>query len=564
MDPITAQESRYSNEEKLKEKEPYQASVETISEGEGNEVIPNRNLFGRFIDGFKPAPEVAQRDEVALKKKLKTRHIQMIALGGAIGMGVWVGSGKALHKGGAGSVIINYSILGTMVFCTIYALGELAVAYPIHGGFTTYATRFIDPSWGFALGWNYLLHFLCTIPLELTVATVTIKFWTDVNSGIWITIFLVLLIIINLFGVKGYGEVEFALSAVKVIAMVGFIIFGIIDDVGGVPSDPRGYIGTSIISASGFRNGFKGFCSVFATAAFSFASSEMVGLAAAETKNPQISIPRSTHQVFWRISIFYVLALFVVTLLVRADDPRLTALSGTSASPFVIAIQNARVKALPSVMNAVITISVISATNAMSYAGSRVLQSLAVKGHAPKIFKYIDRQGRPLPALCLIFLFACLAYLNLTGKSDLIFNWLLALSSLSTLFTWASICLCHIRYRMAFKKQGKSLETIGFRSPLGIFGSAYAFVFVIVIFAAQFYVALFPIGLKPSVSNFFQNFLTPFVIGAFFILHKIFSKEKYRPLSELDLDSGLREYPVQPKEKKTLKQYAWSFARSCC
>jgi len=212
-----------------------------------------------------------------------------------------------------------------MLYCTVYALGELSCLYPIAGSFSAFATRFLDPAWGFAMGWNYALQWMVTLPLEIVAAAITIEYWdSPVSPALWVTIFLVLVITINLFGVEGFGEAEFYFSMVKVVAIVGFMydfhilstntklleeqwlnrnsILGIILDCGGGPKGE--YIGGKNWHHPGaFHNGFKGLCSVFVTAAFAFSGTELVGLAAAETENPRKSLPKAVKQVFWRISL---------------------------------------------------------------------------------------------------------------------------------------------------------------------------------------------------------------------------------------------------------------------
>lgn len=176
------------------------------------------------------------------------------------------------------------------------ALAELGVLFPVNGAFFTYACRFVDPSWGFAIGWDYAIGWLAILPFEITAASLTIAFWpsaADINIGVWIAVFLVVLTAVQFFGVRGYGEVEFVLSMVKILACTGFIILGIIINCGGVPTDNRGYIGGKYWQDPGaFRHGFKGFCSVFVTASFAFGGTELSGLAAAEAKNPLKSIPQ--------------------------------------------------------------------------------------------------------------------------------------------------------------------------------------------------------------------------------------------------------------------------------
>jgi yeast amino acid transporter len=289
------------------------------------------------------------------------------------------------------------------------------------------------------MGWNYAIQWLVVLPLELTAAGLTVQYWTtDINVGVFITIFLLLLGAINLAGVRGYGEVEFVLSILKIIAVVGFIILGIVINVGGAPKG--GYIGAKYWHNPGaLANGFKGVCTVFVTAAFAFAGTELVGLAAAECHNPRKTLPRATKQVFWRILLFYMISLLLVGLLVPYSDPQLlnaTSSVDVKASPFVIAIQNAGINALPSIFNAVILISVLSVGNASTYASTRTLAALAEVGQAPRMFAYIDKKGRPIVSLAIALVLGLLAYINIAPVGISVFNWLLALSGLTSFFTW--------------------------------------------------------------------------------------------------------------------------------
>lgn len=180
--------------------------------------------------------------------------------------------------------------------------------FPVSGGFYTYSVRFVDPSFGFAMGWNYVMQWAVVVPLELTVAGLTVEYWqVDVNVAVWITVFLVIIILLNVFGVLGYGEEEFWSSVLKLAATVIFIFIAIVLVCGGGPSNGlyNQYWGARLwYNPGAFANGFKGFCSVFVTAAFAFAGTELVGLAAAETENPQKSMPGAIKQVFWRITLY--------------------------------------------------------------------------------------------------------------------------------------------------------------------------------------------------------------------------------------------------------------------
>lgn len=216
-------------------------------------------------------------------------------------------------------------------------------------------------------------------------------------------------------------------------------------------------------------------------------------MAAAETQNPRKSLPTAVKQVFWRIALFYVVSLLIVGLLVPYNDPRL--LNGTStvdakASPFVLAITNAGITGLPSVFNVVIMIAVLSVGNSSIYGSSRTLAALAEQGQAPRVLAYIDRKGRPIVAIALASALGFLAFLAGSSTEEAAFNWMLALSGLSSIFTWGSICLAHIRFRAGWKKQGHTLNELAFRSQPGLIGSYVGFFLNVMILVAQFWVRL--------------------------------------------------------------------------
>lgn len=396
-------------------------------------------------------------------------------------------------------------------------------------------------------------------------AGITISFWRpDLNVGIWIATFFVALCLIQFLGVRGYGEVEYVLGMIKVIACIGFIILGIIIDAGGVPTDPRHGIGFTYWRDPGaFNNGFKGFCAVFVTASFAFGGTELAGLAAAEASNPAKQMPAVTKQVFWRIRIFYVLNVFIVGLIVPSNDENLTNASGanTRYSPFVIAIQLAGIKVLPHIFNAVITIAVLSVANSATFGSTRTFQALATQGMAPKILSHVDKKGRPLATIALQLVFALLAFINEAKVGDAVFNWLLALSGIQNFFTWGSICLAHIKFRRGWERQGHSVDELPFKAMFGVIGSYIGLALNVICLIAQFYVALWPIGGKPDVVSFLQAYLTaPMILLLYIIwkLYSVFSKDPrinhrgwrlfYRS-HEMDIRTGLRtDLLLDPEE----------------
>lgn len=552
---------------------PSNGSAVSIDEtGSGSKWQDFKDSFKR-VKPIEVDPNLSEAEKVAiitaqtpLKHHLKNRHLQMIAIGGAIGTGLLVGSGTALRTGGPASLLIGWGSTGTMIYAMVMALGELAVIFPISGGFTTYATRFIDESFGYANNFNYMLQWLVTLPLEIVSASITVNFWgTDpkYRDG-FVALFWLAIVIINMFGVKGYGEAEFVFSFIKVITVVGFIILGIILNCGGGPTG--GYIGGKYWHDPGAFAGdtpgakFKGVCSVFVTAAFSFAGSELVGLAASESVEPRKSVPKAAKQVFWRITLFYILSLLMVGLLVPYNDKSLIGASSVdaAASPFVIAIKTHGIKGLPSVVNVVILIAVLSVGNSAIYACSRTMVALAEQRFLPEIFSYVDRKGRPLVGIAVTSAFGLIAFVAASKKEGEVFNWLLALSGLSSLFTWGGICICHIRFRKALAAQGRGLDELSFKSPTGVWGSYWGLFMVIIMFIAQFYVALFPVGDSPSAEGFFEAYLSFPLVMVMYIGHKIYKRnwKLFIPAEKMDIDTGRREVDLDLLKQEIAEEKA--------
>jgi len=534
-----------------------------VDEWRSNEDFMTRN--GLNLKSFQRRPKGGAL--VVLDKSMKTRHLHMIAIGGSIGAGFFVGSGGAFAKGGPASVLIDFSLMGIMIFNVVYALGELAVMYPVSGGFYTYSARFIDPSWGFAMGWNYVFQWAIVLPLELVVAGITVQYWDGakpVSLAVFITVFWVFIIFINVFGTLGYAEEEFWSSCLKLSATVIFMIIALVCVLGGGPKSGMygEYWGARTWYDPGaFRNGFKGFCSVFVTAAFAFSGTELVGLAAAETKNPLKSLPGAVRQIFWRVTLFYVLGLFFVGLLVKSDDRRLLGGSDANASPFVIAGKNADLIGFDSFMNVVILVSVVSIGVSGVYGGSRTLTALADQGYAPKIFTYVDRSGRPLWSVVFILMWGALGYMNLAATGVTVFNWFVALSGLAALFTWGSICVAHIRFRKAWAYHGHTLDEIPFKAAGGVYGSWLGIFIIIIVLMAQFYIAVSPLEKRlGTATDFFSAYLALFVVAAFWICGYFWKREGWLRTAQMDVDTGRREldWDLINREREEIKTWpAW-------
>lgn len=506
---------------------------------------------GLMVNG-ETADPLKQHDNPMLQQKMKPRHLNMIAVGGAIGTGLFIGSGGALNRGGPLGVLIAWGIIGIMLINVTQAMGELAILFPVSGGFYTLACRFLDPSLGMALGWNYFLQWFVVMPLEITAAGITVQYWeaaARVDIAVWITVFWVLFIIVNIFGTLGYAEEEFWASLFKLSVVIVFIIIGIVLNCGGGSGEYSTYVGGRYWREPGaLANGFKGICSVFVTAAFSFAGTELVGLAATETPNPRKALPTAVKGTFWRVSLIYLTSLLIIGLNVPYDNPTLLGGgSGAGTSPFVIMAKLAGLNGLDHLLNITVCISVLSIGLSCVYAGSRVLTALSETGFAPKMFQYVDKSGRPLYSVLVCLAAGPIAYVNCAAAGDTIFNWLLALSGLSTLFTWGSICMCHIRFRKAWKVQGHSIDELPFRAWGGVYGSWLGFILVCLVLIAQFYTAIWPVGGAsddPSAraETFFLSYLAfPVVLGLYaiaFAIHRTTPKKAH----EIDIDTGRKAF----------------------
>lgn len=484
-----------------------------------------------------------------LNKSLKKRQLQMIALGGCVGSGLFIGSGPALSTGGPGALLIGWAVVSSFLYCTMQSLAELAAVFPVSGSFATYSTRFVDPSWGFAIGWNYALFWVIVLPLELVASSMTIQFWkSDINSVVWVVIFYVFIMGLNLCGNKGFGEAEFVASVIKVLGVVGFNILAIVLVCGGGKS---GFIGAKYWHNPGaFSAGFKGVVSVLVTAVYSLAGTELIGLTAAESSgDPSVVLPKAIKQVFWRIMLFYMVTLTMVGFLVPYTSNKLVnhASSDASASPFVIAINAGGIKVLPSIFNVVVLVSLLAIGNSSVYGFSRTILALADQGLAPSIFSYVDRAGRPLAGIALAGFVGLLSFCAASPKQTDVFAWLMALSGLSTLFTWFSVCFAHLRFRWGMHRQGRDLMELPYTALTGWIGSLYSCVCLVVVLCFQFWTALFPLGKKPNAKTFFENYLGAVVVLLFFVGHKIYSRKLNTivPLDTMDLDTGRRSNDLE-------------------
>ncbi|EKN69956.1 lysine-specific permease [Neobacillus bataviensis LMG 21833] len=468
-----------------------------------------------------------------LKRDLKFRHLIMIALGGTIGTGLFLTTGATIHTAGPGGALLAYLIIGVMIYFIMTSLGEMASFMPISGMVGTYGTRFVDPAFGFALGWIYWYGASITLPAELSAATLIMKFWfPNSPSLLWSGIFLVLIFAINYLSVKGYGEGEYWFSFIKVATVIIFIILGFLMIFGIMGGEAVGFKNFTVGDAP-FHGGFLTIFGVFLVAAYSFQGTEMVGIASGESENPQKNVPRAIKTIFWRILLFYVLAILVIGLLIPYTDDKLLS-DNIMVSPFTLVFQRAGLAFAASVMNAVILTSVLSAGNSFLYGATRMLYSMALSKQAPRFLAKINKRGVPIYALLATTIFGSLAFLSELVGDGVIFYWLLNASAVIGFIIWIGISISHYRFRKAYIAQGLSLNDLPYRAKWFPFGPILSFIVCFVVMLGQGYQEFIgeTIDWKSVIAIYLSFPLFIFI----WLGYKFKKKTKIIPLQECDLN----------------------------
>lgn len=485
-------------------------------------------------------PLLSQQQD--LHRSIEARQLSMIAIGGAIGTGLFFASGSAISHAGPGGALLAYAIMGLAVFCMMQSLGEMATQLPIRGSFETYAERFVDSSFAFAVGWNYWFGWAITLAAELVAGTLIVKFWfPHSNSALWAGGFLALLLTLNLLSVRAYAEAEYWFSSIKVATVIIFLLVGALMIAGVIGGDRGGFANWTLTDpASGARapivGGWGAVLAQFLVAGFAFQGTEGVGLAAAETADPARNVPRAIHSVFWRILLFYIGSIFVVGTIIPFTDPNL--LRGdeghVALSPYTMVFQHVPVIGYyaASLMNAVILTAVLSCGNSSMYVASRMLHALAHSAKAPRACGRLNRHGVPAIALTATALISLLAFLSSLVGDQKIYQMLYNASSLNGFLIWFGIAVCHIRFRHAMAAQGRRTEDLKFRALFYPWGAWLSLItFVIVILGANYGV------FQTSPFSWF-DFITEYIMLPIYIglyaFHKLRNRTRLVPLRECD------------------------------
>lgn len=509
-----------------------------------------KNEGGHFKDdlyGEDSEKQLQLGTTVQLKRRLQSRHLQMIAIGGTIGTGLFIGSGTALSTAGPAGALIAYAFIGTVVYSVMVALGEMAAYIPVAGAFTAYAKRFVDPSLSFAMGWIYWFSWAITYALELTASGLIIQYWApDLNVGIFIGVFWAVITALNLLPVAIYGEIEFYFAGIKVLTVLGFMIFGICINAG---AGKQGYIGFKywnhpgafapyLVTDNDALAKFVGFWAVLIQAGFSYQGTELVGIAAGEADNPRKTIPSAIRKTFFRILFFFVLTIFFIGILIPYDNEALLSDTTTAASsPFVIAANLAGVSVLPSLINAVLICVVLSAANSNVYSGSRILLGLAEGGSAPRFFLKTLSNGVPYICVAFTAAFGLLGFLNESSGAAEVFDWLVNITSVAGFICWACINGSHLCFMRALRVQGISRETLPYKAMMQPFLSWYGLFFNVLIILTQGFTTFMPWSTK----DFFIAYISLILFVVLYVGHKAIYRPSFVKPELADLDSARKE-----------------------
>ncbi len=478
--------------------------------------------------------EAASIEHERLERGLKARHMNMIAIGGAIGTGLFLASGASISTAGPGGSLFAYALIGIMVYFLMTSLGEMATHLPVSGSFGLYASRYVDPAFGFALGWNYWLNWATCIAAELVAASILMKYWfPDSSALVWSALFLSGLLALNLLSAHVYGEGEYWFASIKVIAIVVFILLGIATLLGlGGPSPG---LSNWVIGDAPFVGGLGAIVSICMIAGFSFQGTELVGIAAGESENPRQNIPKAIKSVFWRIVLFNVGSIVIIGSILPYTNENLlkTGIEQVAFSPFTLVYKNAGLNVAASVMNAVILISVLSAANSGVYASSRMLYSMACEGKAPALFTSLNASRVPTNAVLFTTAVGMLAFLSSLVGEGTAYTWLLNISGVIGFIAWLGIAISHYRFRKAFVAQGLTLDGLSYRAKWFPFGPIFAAALCTAIILGQNYNAFVESGVRWHDMAVAYAGIPVFL--AFFLGYKYVKKTKIIPLAEVDL-----------------------------
>ena len=417
-----------------------------------------------------------------LKRAMSTRHLVMISLGGAIGTGLFLGSGEVIAQTGPIGAIISYILGGIIAYMVMLCLGELAVHMPESGSFGTYAQKYIGPATGYTVTWLYWLTWSATLGTEFTAAALLMQEWfPHISMWLWTIIFAAIVFGLNMSSTKWFAESEFWLSLVKVITVIAFILFGLLAVFGVL--NYQGYDSAPLFSNLTTNGWFpQGLFPIFATMLivnFAFSGTELIGVAAGETQDPAKNVPKAINTAIWRLLIFFVGTIVVISALLPHQMAGLDA-EGVSSSPFVTVFNHIGIPYAQDIIRFVIITALLSAANSGLFAASRMMWSLSAKKQLPALFSRVNARGIPYIAVIVTMFGALPGLLSEHFAPETIFKNLLGVAAFTMVMVWMSICLSQFNFRREWYKQGHSKADLAFAAPFFPIVPILGFIFCLI------------------------------------------------------------------------------------
>ena len=410
----------------------------------------------------------ANSETKALKRAMSTRHLVMLSLGGAIGTGLFLGSGEVIAQTGPVAAIIAYILGGLIAYMVMLCLGELAVHMPVAGSFGAYAQKYIGPGTGYMISWVYWLTWTATLGTEFTAAALLMQEWfPHISMWIWTIIFAITIFVLNLSSTRIFAESEFWLALVKVVTVVAFIILGLLAIFGLIPfhgaeSAPLFH---NLTAQGWFPHGLVPIFTTMLIVNFAFSGTELIGVAAGETKDPAVNVPKAINAAIWRLLIFFVGTIVVISALLPFQVAGLGGES-VSNSPFVTVFNYIGIPYADDIMRFVIITALLSAANSGLYAASRMMWSLSAQRQLPQVFSRLSSSGTPVIALVVTMFGAIPGLLSEHFAPETIFKNLLGIAAFTMVIVWMSICWSQFNFRRAWYKAGHSAKDLKFAAPL--------------------------------------------------------------------------------------------------
>ncbi|ERQ00181.1 MULTISPECIES: amino acid permease [Acinetobacter] len=410
----------------------------------------------------------ANPESKTLKRAMSTRHLVMLSLGGAIGTGLFLGSGEVIAQTGPVGAIIAYILGGLIAYMVMLCLGELAVHMPVAGSFGAYAQKYIGPGTGYMISWVYWLTWTATLGTEFTAAALLMQEWfPHISMWIWTIIFAVTILGLNLTSTRMFAESEFWLALVKVVTVIAFIILGLLAIFGLIPfhGSESAPLFHNLTAHGWFPQGLVPIFTTMLIVNFAFSGTELIGVAAGETKDPAVNVPKAINAAIWRLLIFFVGTIIVISALLPFQIAGLGG-EGVSSSPFVTVFNYIGIPYADDIIRFVIITALLSAANSGLYAASRMMWSLSDQRQLPSVFSKLSKSGTPIIALVVTMFGAIPGLLSEHFAPETIFKNLLGVAAFTMVIVWMSICWSQFNFRRQWYKAGHSAKDLKFAAPL--------------------------------------------------------------------------------------------------